>query len=289
MNHTVKLKNIRLVVASEFRKWICNPKMLIFLVAFLPLRDTAIKPLIQASDYMNSPLNLVEGCISVLNLGLLPLAFIYLVLISSFPTTDENMMFYISRMGRRNWIAGEVCFQILAAIVYGVVTVAIAAVQMLPYSFLANGWSIVVTEYDSITPIEMPKLDHVLPPNLYFQLSPYKCLLLSFFMFVLLLIVCGMTFLVGCLYRRRLELFIFTSIHLVVGVGMIFLNSMMMWITPLAHARLAWHYDEYLRKYVFPPDWSILILSGIVIIAVVVAWHKAKRVSIDLIGGDLFS
>ena len=148
----LNVRNMLLVARSEYIKWLMNPRMVMLLVILVPIRELIILPMLRAAQEMNQPLNIFESCIAAVNSGwiilLMPLA--YIVLISSFPTADDNMMFYISRMGRKNWILGEMLFQVLSAATYCLVMMSATLVQTANHSFLANGWSIPVTDYDKV-------------------------------------------------------------------------------------------------------------------------------------------
>ena len=95
MKGKMNLANIFLVAKREYMKWLVNPKMILLAVVFLPMRDVVIIPLLQASAKMQSPINMLEPCISILNnwMGLLLLSLVYIILMSPFPTLDGNMFF----------------------------------------------------------------------------------------------------------------------------------------------------------------------------------------------------
>ena len=116
----IKLGSILLVAKGEYARWLSTPRIILLAVAFLPLRDGTVLPLLEASRRMGSPLNILEPCIATMNswMGLLLFGLVYLVLMSPFPKADGNMLFYVARMGKRNWVLGEMLFQLLCAILY---------------------------------------------------------------------------------------------------------------------------------------------------------------------------
>lgn len=292
MRENINIKNIKLVAKSEYIRWLATPKMLLLAAVFLPLRDLVVSPLLMASAEMDSPLNMLEPCIATLNswTGTLLLSLVYLFLLSPFPTTDGNMMFYIARMGRRNWILGEMLFQVSGVLTYGIITSLVTVLQVFQRSFIANGWSLVVTEYDEHFRTEGgAKISGIIPPNLYFQMAPYQAFLLSFALFSLFLLFCGMLFLAGCLYQKRLLFFFVQVVHITVGCGMILLDGTAMWFFPVAHSLLLRHYSSYFRKYVFSP-WLSLALFGAVLAATgIIIYRKAGKVNLDITGGGVFS
>lgn len=286
-------RGIVLVAGSEFVRWLVNPKMFVFAVIFLPLRDLVVVPVLQASEKMGSPLGILESSIASMNswLGVILLTLTYLLLISSFPTVDGNVLFYIARMGRRNWILGEMLFHVMCAVTYSLVITVVTAAQTAGQSFWANGWSLVVTDYDKLFGREegMVTMGGLIPPNLYFQMTPVKAYLLSACLLTLFFILSGLVFLAGALCGKRVLFFLLQVLHLVPGCVMIMLGSSAMWAFPLAHAMLMFHYQEYMRKYEFSPWLSLLIFGGVLVAAGVLLYRKVRGVSLDQIGGEVSS
>lgn len=290
MKKKINFKYVMLVAESEYVKWLFHPKMILLAVIFLPMRDSVILPLLRASDRMGSPINLLEPCIATVNseLGLLLMAFVYMILMSSFPTTDGNMLFYIARMGRRNWILGEMLFQCMSVMTYSVVITIVTMLQVCDKAFLVNGWSLVVTDYDTVYGVEAgARIGQIVQPNLFFQMTPFRAYLVSFGLVSLFLMLCGMLFLVGCLYQKRLLFFFVQVLHISIGCGMMLVSSMGMWLFPVSHSFLACHYRKYFRKYVFSPELSLLLFLMVLLILGILAYRKARKASIDMIGGDV--
>lgn len=286
----VSLKSIMSVAGSEFVKWLLNPKFLLFVTALLILYELKTAPLLRASSYMESPINILEPCIAVLNseMGILLLGLVYMFLMSSFPTSDGNMLFYILRMGRRNWILGEILFQCISAVTYVCFVTVLTVAPVINKGFFADGWSLVVTEFNDVYSQEAGfKILGIISSNLYFQLPPFKAYLFSFVLFSLLLILCGMTFLIGCLYRKRLLVFFVQMLHIMAGFILIFINSGMKWLLPAAHSIPAIHFNGYLRKYIFPPGLSVLLYLAFLLPVGVIMYRKSIKVSLDMIGGDV--
>ena len=288
----LNVKNMLLVARSEYIKWLMNPRMVMLLVILVPIRELIILPMLRAAQEMNQPLNIFESCIAAVNSGwiilLMPLA--YIVLISSFPTADDNMMFYISRMGRKNWILGEMLFQVLSAATYCLVMMSATLVQTANHSFLANGWSIPVTDYDKVFgEAATVRMDVIVPPNLYFQMSPYKAFFLSYFLMFLFLLLCSMIFLVGCLFSRKLLFFFLLMIQIAVGCALQAAGTGMMWFFPISHSVLRAHYRSYFRQYIFSPWLSMGVFFVLLVCLAAISYRRANKVNLDMIGGHILS
>ncbi len=280
-----------LVAKSEYRKWLASPRMILFAIAFLPMYDNVVHPLLEMSDAMGSPLNVLEPCIGALNtwMGMLIFGIAYMALMSPFPTADGNMLFYVSRMGKRAWILGEMLFQAMAAVTYSLLIAAVMAVPAVGRSFFANGWSLVVTDYGRLYGGGEVGLTEVIPPNLYFQMSPFRAFLFSYGLFTLFLLFCGMAFVAGCMYQKRLQAFALLALQTAAGCILAFTprKSAGMWLFPVNHAFLAVHYRRYYRKYEFSPWASFGILLVLTLLMAAAMYRKAKDVSMDMIGGEV--
>lgn len=97
---------------SEYIKWICSSRMLIFLCALIFIDQFAVKPLVEISKQTGVKLGLIEPFIAITNsdvlLMIMPIVFI--TLIGDFPKNDGNMLFCVQRTWRVNWLLGQIAF-----------------------------------------------------------------------------------------------------------------------------------------------------------------------------------
>lgn len=280
----IRMRNIFLVAGSEYVKWLVNPRMIMIFVLCIPVREMIIVPMIKAAGEISQPLNIVETCVAATNSGLLLmlLPVTYFVLIAAFPTMEGNTFFYISRMGRKNWILGEILFQFMASFSFCVIVIVITAVQTVNISFAANGWSIAATDYDKLSDgLSGIHMRQFIPPNLFYQMTPYKAFFLSLTLLVLFITLCSVFLMLGCVCNRKMCFFILLCIQLVAGYALCELERPFMWLLPFRHMVLSMHYQEYMRKYVFPPGLSAAVFIVLIGIVTVVAYQKAKKASLD--------
>ncbi len=285
----IRIKNIFLVATSEYFKWLFNPKIILDFALLVPIRELIVIPMLKAAEEMNQPINIFEACIAVMNSGiitlLLPLT--YIVLISSFPTVDGNMLFYITRMGRKNWMLGELLFQLMSVITFCAVIIVAILIQVSEYSFLADGWSIVTTDYDKLyyesSSFHMSTL---LPPNLFYQVAPYKAFVFSLVLLVMWLLLCAMFFLMGCFYGKKLIFYFVLVVQIALGCGLCVMKNTLMWFFPISHSILKVHYQDYFREYIFSPVMSFVLFLMIQVFFGISIYKKSKRVNLDGIGGS---
>lgn len=286
----MNLKSIFFVAKNEYVTWLCNPKIFLFAAIFVPIREIVIVPLLNAAEKMQQPLGIFESYIATANtgVGVLLFALCYIILMSSFPTVDGNTLFYIARMGKKLWAAGEIVFQCLCAATYSTIIMAASLLQTVNVSYVSNGWSLVVTDYDRLYGEPgVFTMARLIPQNLYCQMAPYKAFFISFGMLTLFFTLCGLTFVIGCIYSRRLLFFFIQIAHISLGCGLMMIQTQIMWLFPVSHAFLKIHYYKYFRKWAFPPGVSLIVLACACIISAAVIYRKAKTVSIDMIGGDV--
>lgn len=276
--------NALLVMRREYAKWLINPRHVMLFLVFIPSRELIIKPMVEVSEKMGQPLGIFESCIATANSGIIIMVMtaVYMVLISSFPTIDGNVLFYIKRMGKRSWIIGEILFQCLSAVTYTLVIYLVSMLQTAGRSYLANGWSIPVTDHDRLYGrLSDIRMDTILPPNLYNQMAPYKALFLSFSLLCLFLFTCSLIFTVGCMYSHKLLFFCLILIQIAVGGALYILGSKGMWYFIICHAFLSSHYSMYLRKYLFSPWTSFMMFMGLILVLCIIAYVRAHKLSVD--------
>lgn len=288
----LRCKDILFVVKKEYCRWIFNPKMIIYIAILFPIRELIYEPLDMAAGVMNEPIGIFETYIAVANngVGVLLLALSYMLLMSSFPSMDGNSYYYIPRIGRKAWVIGEIIFQICAGVTYSVITFMLTLIQSATNSFLANGWSMIVTDYDRLySKNEVAVIGKIIPPNLYFQISPYRAFVLSFILMTLFFIVSGMIFIIGCAYGKRQFFFFANIVYMSMGCGMMLIQNEAMWIFTVCHAFLKLHYQRYFREYCLNPYISLALLCMLIVTCVIILIRSAKNISLDLIGGDVLS
>lgn len=154
MMKNFSLKQSFFCARAEFIKWICDARMIILGVLLIFIYSFAIEPLKSNAELMGEPLNILEPFIAIANSGaiLLIIPLVFLTLIADFPKIDTNTVFYIMRVGRLNWLFGQLLKLIFMALSYLAVIFLGAVLPMLSDGFWYNGWSNVATKFASRFP-----------------------------------------------------------------------------------------------------------------------------------------
>lgn len=249
-------RKIVLHARMEYSLWLTNPRMSILLVLLVLIHSMVIQPLAQAGGQIGVRFHLLEPlaalCNSTLILLILPLGF--LVLMAGFPRMDRGFLLQLYRVGRLNWVLGELLYLCMAAGTYLGVVLLGTALCSLPYAPITSpGWSAVATDYVNILgESALKSAVGLLPKNLYQQMGPGAAVAGSFLLLFLCLVLMGAILLAASLLRINSLGIAVDAALLLVGAGFVILDSPWMWGFPCAHALIWLHYNPYFRTPVCP-------------------------------------
>ena len=283
MNRKISPRQITCVFRREYIEWITNPRMLMCVVLVVMVREIVLLPMRNLSMGMGQPINAMEPVIAVANSGILLLLMplVYLVIMADFPRVSGNTYFYLTRTGRINWIMGQIIFQIVSLLTYLVFVIISTLVQTVSFSFLINGWSLVVTESDKSS-----AMYDLIPMNLYNQMSPYEAFAISYLLLFMFLLSCSLAMLLASIYGKKTLTFWVVMISIAVGIVFCAVKSKWMWVFPVSHSILWIHFQNYYRKYVMSPWISILIFGVLLVGGYLLVMHFSKKLNVDRLRGE---
>lgn len=268
------------VAKNEYIKWITNPKMIIALVMFVFAYDYVIKELSEASDKMGEKLQIFEGFIAISNSQLLimiiPIVFIGLM--GEFPRVDGNSMFFISRVGKVNWLLGQMMFAIMASVTYLGSLLLFSMLASVGRSYLANNWSEVTTKYYIFAPNDFKsKVAMLTTGRLYNNLTPVQSVLNIFGLMLLLMLLIAMGLLVSFVLKNKITGVIATTGLICLGNVLAYMENGVRWFFPTSHAVLEIHFDEIYRKPIMGMEWSYLYYLVLIMILFVISFVLIDR------------
>ena len=278
-------RKIVLHARMEYSLWLTNPRMSILLVLLVLIHSMVIQPLAQAGGQIGVRFHLLEPlaalCNSTLILLILPLGF--LILMAGFPRMDRGFLLQLYRVGRLNWVLGELLYLCMAAGTYLGVVLLGTALCSLPYAPITSpGWSAVATDYVNILgESALKSAVGLLPKNLYQQMGPGAAVAGSFLLLFLCLVLMGAILLAASLLRINSLGIAVDAALLLVGAGFVILDSPWMWGFPCAHALIWLHYNPYFRTPVCPLWVSGLYFLLGAALMTALACVTAKRRSFD--------
>lgn len=282
----ISLRKIWAVARTEWLKWVCNPRMIIIPVLTVFIYSYAIVPLLERSEKMGEPLNLLEPLIAVGNSGMLSLIIpiVFLTLMSDFPKTDGSSVFFLSRTGRLNWLMGQMLFGLMSAFTFLAAIYVICTAFLNNKAFLANGWSMVVKKYALLFPEDAYGFaSELVPGNLYNQMTPFSAAVQTYTLMLLYLVT---VLLVLLLFRQRKHKAAgFLAASGIIGFGVLFtsIKTAAMWAFPMANTIVWLHYTEIYRDAVVPTAYSYIYFGVIIALLAVANVAAARGLSVDSI------
>lgn len=269
---------------TEFVKWVLDWRMLILGVLLIFINTFAIDPLVANAALMGEPLNILEPFIAVANSGaiLLIIPLVFLTLIADFPKIDTNTVFYIIRVGRVNWLVGQIIKLIFMAVSYLAVIFCGAVVPMLGKGFWYNGWSNVATKFALIFPERSGSFGvQLLPENLYNQLSVFSAAVQSYVLVFGYLMIIGLILLSFSLIKQKTLGFVLCGVIISLGTAFCSIKTQLMWTMPMANSIIWLHYTKYFRDPIMPMSFSVTYLSVFIVALIVFCGTAISKFNYD--------
>lgn len=268
------------IASAAFYQWVIDPRMIVAASMIVFIWNYAVTPLAEISREMQSPLNVVEPYIAVLNSRTLCLVMpsVYVFLISDCPRLDNSSRFLLHRVSKREWVTGQVLFFALTAFSFSVLIFLSAILPNCLHAFAANGWSTVVTKYTVYYPEKSASFAaQLVRGELYHQIAPYSAAALSFALSLLYEILLAMLLLL--FHILNLRKYGIAAAVSIIGLGSAFglFRAKCMWYFPTAHTMVELHYTKYLKAPVMEIKFSFLYFFLIIAMISVLCLIKVKR------------
>ena len=267
--------NVLRVAKTEYVKWIRNPKMIILLVMLIFAYDYVILELIEAADKMGEKLQVLEGFIGISNsqLLLMILPIVFVGLMGDFPRVDGNAMFYIHRVGKGNWLFGQVLFAAMAAGTYLFALLGFSCLMLFGRCYVGNLWSEITTKYYLFAPNDyMSTVANLTTGRLYNNLPPWNAALHICGLMFLFLLLISMLLLVGFVCKLRIGGIIVSVGILCLGNVLAYMENGIRWIFPTAHAIMEIHFDEIYRKPIMDMRFSYIYFFILILVCVMISY-----------------
>ena len=269
---------------TEYIKWVCDARMIILGVLVIFIYTFAIEPLLKNAEEMGEPLNILEPFIAIANSGaiLLIIPLVFLTLIADFPKIDTNTVFYIIRVGRMNWLLGQIIKLVMMALSYLAFIFAGAVIPMLSKGFWYNGWSNVATQYAVRFPEKSGNFGvQLLPENLYNQLSVFSAAIQSYVLVFAYLMIIGLLLLAFSLVKKKTMGFVLCGAVISLGTAFCSIKTVLMWSMPMANSIIWLHFTKYFRQPVVSLGFSIGYLCTFIAMLIVFCVAAIKKFNYD--------
>lgn len=181
----MKLKQIMAVTKYNFRQWRRNPRIVItfclaFVLCFL-LSDKAVK---FAREY-DTTMQLVEAFVWTFgdSNSILLSSLLLLLLFADMPFISSGTPFYLMRIDRKTWVAGQAVYIVMATGIYLLFILIATSLVCMTQSFVGNMWSetAAILGYSGAgQKVALPALVKTLEMS-----TPYPCMLTIFLLMLL--------------------------------------------------------------------------------------------------------
>ena len=269
---------------TEYIKWVCDARMVILGVLLIFIYNFAITPLLQNAEKMNEPLNMLEPFIAVANSGavLMIIPLVFMTLIADFPKIDNNTVFYIMRIGRKNWLTGQIIKLVMMAASYLAVIFVGSVVPMLTKGFWYNGWSNVVTNFKNVFPEQSMNFGvQLVPENLYNQLTVFEAAVKSYLLVFAYLMIIGLILLSLSLIKHKTLGFVSCGAVIALGTAFCSIKTSLMWTMPMANSIIWLHFTKYFRVPEVSIAFSMTYLVTFVLVLIVFCYIMIGRFNYD--------
>lgn len=247
----IKLSRIRFTAKTEYVKWICNPRIILLVVVSVFINSFIIQPLQVHAQKMGEPLNVLEPFIATVNSEILVIILpaIFLALFSDFPKMDGNTLFFLHRIGKINWVLGQMLFVVYGIFTYIGVLFLATVLPVVRTTFWANTWSNVVTKYAEMFPNEAKSFACLLiKNNVYNQVSPWNSAVHGYILMILYLCVLADVMLLFQCLDKKIYGMLCSACIIAFGGTITLVRAKIMWLFPMAHASLWNHFTSYFRE-----------------------------------------
>lgn len=287
---SVSKLNFGVIVNCAFdslREMIFNSRNLLLSFVVVFIQEYVITPLREASEMMNQPVNILEPFIAISNSGLfvLVIPILYMVLMSDFPKMSGNMLFALHRTGKLNWLFSQYVALIVTILLYVCFFLFVSVLLTLDIGYMADGWSLVATDYDKVLKEQAgTTIRSLLPMQLFNQMSPYKSVVRSFVCLVGYLFIVSAMELLFTIIDKKVWGYFISGFIISAGAALCSLNTPYMWLFPMSHATLWLHYDALERAEVFPLFFSycyLFVSAGIIVLCSFLLMKKNKIGTIE--------
>lgn len=269
-------KKITSIAVSEYVKWITNPKLSLIIVMLIFIYEMYISKMVEAANAIGSKVSFLEPFIAVCNsvVLLLVIPSMYLGIMGDFPRVDGNSMFYLQRVGKINWILGQILFAIMSAITYIAIVFMGTTLPVVMNCNFSDNWSETTTKYMKYFPEKSEDLvTKLIDGKLYNNMVPSKAFILSFTLMVIYMVLINMVLMVGFTIGKHSLGIAGCAAMICVSCASVEFGSKSKWILPTANV-LSWqHFDEIYKKQVVNIELSyayfIIMITILVMLSVI--------------------
>ncbi len=278
-----KQKKMWTVACGQYREWILDPRHTMLLMLLVFIHSQIIAPMVDVAKEGHVTMNVLEPYVAMANSMLLQIAipFIYMVLLSDFPSRFGNSLFDIVRIGRSGWLGAQVIFSGLCALTYAGFLLVATMLMTVGYGHFGGDWSAVITGIkDDMTGEVFLKGCGLLSESTYFQGRVVTVVLYTLlFMMLNLLLLNLIQIALYCVGLQRFGVFACIALE-VLGAVLCGSTQYIKWVFPTANSVFGEHFTLYFRKPLFEPFDSLLYYAFLLVLLLTVSDYAIQNTAL---------
>ena len=281
------MKGILRMAFAEYKRWLCNPRILLLVMLIIYARESVGKLLCEHAIAMEEPLYWLEPYLALNNsvVAILIMPVFFLVLMSDFPMMEGCYLWTIYRTGKVKWVGIQMLFSFFSILTVMTGMFVSSIISCWGNMTLEGGWSRVITHYYLEFPDDANSpTAKLIQGDIYNQLDVRVAMFLSVTLTILMLLLYCAILLCGKIYGRKyLPLTICIGL-MGVGAALRLIGTKWAFLLPSAHAMLSGHLYEYIRKPIVPYWMSYLyyVVALAVVIGTAIIGVKRRDVCKNL-------
>ncbi len=295
-----KLRQIGSVTVYNFRQWRANPRIIItfalaFILCFL-LSDKAVR---FAKEY-ETTMQIVEAFVWTFgdSNSILLASLLLLLLFADMPFLSSGTPYYLMRIDRKTWLAGQAVYIVLATGIYMLFILVATALVCMGQSFVGNMWSetAAILGYSGAgKAVALPALVKTLEMS-----TPYVCMGTIFVLMLLYTLLMAFIMLTFNIRRGQIagvvSVFVFSLYGFLLNPELIKTmfqlpdelmykaNVAVGWLSPLNHATYHMHNFGY---DLLPRMWMTFVIFGVLIaLCFLMALRAVRRYNFNFSGTE---
>jgi hypothetical protein len=252
--------------------------MILVAVLLVYIHFMVMGPMFDAAKALDASLGVFEPFLAICSDNLIMLLFpiFFTVLMADYPRTEADTIFRVSRIGRKNWLFGQIGMLILSSLAFvGSIFFACCMISLLQGGKLMLSWESAVM-YSANHVIQIGSMVNFIPSNIYYQVTQPQAIGYSLLLLFLNCILTGMILMTATLCNMKKMGFALSAGSTMIGATLAKLNTSAQWIFPAAHFILKQHFTAYFSKPIFPVWGSVLYDLGISVLLLIVSIYKVS-------------
>ena len=267
----------------SFITWLNSTKIVLFAIYFTICYWVFISPYKIFAIEINSPMEILEPFLILESLPfavpLIPL--LMLVWLSDIPLLVSSSKLVLYRIGKKQWFFGQIIFVFMIALIFQLTIFILSVLAIANNSFFANGYSLVLRHAamgeSNITS------SYTMNGSVLNQIRPFELFFNSFTLNLLYMITIGIIQYCFTLCSKRILGIILNFIIVGGGFCLLYIDSKLKWLMPLAHSVYTGHYDTVYNRTYCDLKYSYLYFGIIIICLLTISYKITERCSFHCI------